>query len=413
MKKQILALSLGLMTIGAFAQKNELKAAEKAIKKGDLKTAKASLLSIDSMAETMEAKYKAKYYYLKGASYGKVDVKSAAEAYNKLFEVEKEMGKTKYTKLAQPKLTELVTYVSEKAISLYNNDKDFKNATKNFHLTYLLSPTDTIFLYNAAVSASQANEFEASLEYFQKLKEIGYTGVSTQYTAVDKTGKKDYFPNKTTRDISVKSGTHSSPLDEKSESKQADIIKRIGLVYVSLGKPELAIAALDEARKENPKDLNLILNQADMYIKLKRMDKFGELMAEAVELDPNNPVLFYNLGVVNGNQSKFEESIGYYKKAIELKPDYRDAYLNLGTVILNKRIAVQEEMNNNLDNNKKYEELEAKLKVIHNEALPYIKKADELKRDFDSVKNLLNIYDLLEKEAEGDILRPIYKKLRG
>ena len=37
----------------------------------------------------------------------------------------------------------------------------------------------------------------------------------------------------------------------------------------------------------------------------------------------------------------------------------------------------------------------------------------KLKRDFDSVKNLLNIYDLLEKEAEGDALRPIYKKLRG
>ena len=40
MKKQIIALSLGLMSIGTFAQKNELKAVEKAIKKSEKKIPK-------------------------------------------------------------------------------------------------------------------------------------------------------------------------------------------------------------------------------------------------------------------------------------------------------------------------------------------------------------------------------------
>jgi len=40
MKKQLLALSLGLMTMGMSAQKDELKAAEKALKKNDVATAK-------------------------------------------------------------------------------------------------------------------------------------------------------------------------------------------------------------------------------------------------------------------------------------------------------------------------------------------------------------------------------------
>ena len=70
-----------------------------------------------------------------------------------------------------------------------------------------------------------------------------------------------------------------------------------------------------------------------MYIKLERMDKFGELMIEAVELDPTNPVLFFNLGVVNANEDKIEAAIKFYKKAIELDPAYGDAYLNLGSYL--------------------------------------------------------------------------------
>ena len=78
------------------------------------------------------------------------------------------------------------------------------------------------------------------------------------------------------------------------------------------------------------------------------MDLFGELMEQATKMDPTNPTLFFNLGVVNYNQDKVEEAQGYYKKAIELDPTYRDAYLNLGLSILNKRVAIVEEMNKSL-----------------------------------------------------------------
>lgn len=410
MKKQILALSIGLISLGMFAQKNELKAVDKALRKNDVKTAKQTIESIDENA--VEDKYKAKYYFLKGSAYGKSNVKKAAEAYDKLFAVEKESGKAKYTKQAKPKLEALKKFVSEKAIQQYNVDKNYKQATKNFYLTYKLSPTDTIFLYNAAVSAGQAGEHDTSLEYFKKLQEIGYTGITTQYVATNKEGKEDIFPSKITRKIAVQTGSHTNPVDKKTESKQADIIKRIAYVYVNQGKPELAIAAIEEARKSNPKDLNLILNEADMYIKLKKMDKFEELMKEAVKLDPNNHILFFNLGIVNQRQNKSKEAIGFFKKAIELKPDYGEAYLSLSDAILAGEKAIVDEMNKNLNNFKKYEELEKKQKALYKEALPYLVKGDSIKRTFGSVRTLLNIYDILEMEKEADALRPIYKKMR-
>ncbi|MGK0324918.1 MAG: tetratricopeptide (TPR) repeat protein [Polaribacter sp.] len=415
MKNQILALSFGLMTIGIFAQKTELKAAEKAIKKSEFAAALTAVNSLDAMEASMEAKYKAKYYYLKGqALSGQDSYSESADAFNKLFAYEIEIGKDKYTKLAQPMLNSMIEKISNKAAKLYNDDKDYKGASENFYLTYSLYPADTTTLYNAAISASLAKEYDTSLMYYKELKEIGYTGIKTQYLAVNKeSGEEEDLGYKTQRDLMVKAGNYTTPTDKNSPSKQAEIVKSIGYIYVNQGKPELAIAALKEARKASPKDLNLLLNEAQMYVELKQMDKFGELMKEAIKLDPNDPNLFFNLGVVNANEKKNEEAIKYYKKAIELKPDYADAYMNLSAAILSGELAIVEEMNKNLSNFKKYDELEAKQKDLYKKALPYLEKADGIKRSIETVRSLLNIYDILEMTDKADALRSIYKEMRG
>ncbi len=413
MKNQLAALCFGFMTIGIFAQKDELKNAEKAIKGGDFKGALTIIESLDSMEETMEDKYKAQYYFLKGEAYGTRNVKKAAEAYNKLKDFEIKIGKQRYSKEAEPKLNELLMFVSKRAIDQYNSGNDYKGASENFYLTYQLSPKDTSFLYNAAISSSLAKDYTTSLEYYKKLQELGYTGIETVYYAVNKaTGTKDNLGTKQNRDTMVKLGQYSDPTTEVTKSKKADIIKNIAYIYVSEGKTEEAMTALQEARKSDPKDINLILNEAQLYIKLEKMDKFAKLMEEAIEIDPNNPTLFFNLGVVNQNEKKIDEAIGYYKKAIELKPDYADAYMNTAVAILSGEEAIVNEMNKNLSNNKKYEELEKKQKELYKSALPYIEKADELARTEDTVRSLMNIYDILEMTDKADKLRAIYKKMR-
>ncbi|WP_439127965.1 tetratricopeptide repeat protein [Polaribacter sp.] len=414
MKKQIITLSLGLMTVLAFGQKKQLRTAEKAIKKQQYAEALTTISSVDGMLADMDEKYKAKYYFLKGqALAGKKNFEEAAESFNTLFSYEKEIGRQRYTKDAQPMLNTMIQKVSERAINLYNKDQDFSEAAKNFALTYKLSPKDTAFLYNAALSASRAKELDASLKYFRTLKEVGYTGIETQYLATEKaTGKVANLGSKQQRDLMVKSGTYTNPENKVTDSKQAEIVKNIGYILVQQGKTEEAIVALQEARKANPKDVNLILNEAQLYIKLEKMDKFGALMKEAVQLDPTNPILFFNLGVVNANENKHEEAIKYYNKAIELDPKYGDAYMNLAVSMLAGEKEIVDEMNKNLSNFKKYDELQEKQKALYKKALPFIIKADNLKRTEGTVRSLLNIYDTLRMEKEADALRPIYKKMR-
>lgn len=413
MKKQVIALSLGLFTIGIFAQKNELKTAEKALKKNDYATALSAVSSIDSMEDSMDDKYKAKYYFLKAqALSGSDKTEEAAETFNKLFAFEKQIGKDKYTEDAKPMLNALVKKVSENAIALYNKDKDYKNAAQGFYLTYKLSPTDTSFLYNAAVSASLAKDYDASLKFYRKLQDLGYTGISTQYFAVNKeSGEKENLGSKENRDALVKFGQYINPTSEVSESKQADIIKNISYTLINQGKTEEAIVAIKEARKASPKDLNLLLNEAQLYIQLKQTAKFAALMEEAIELDPNNPTLFFNLGVVNQNENKTEQAIEFYKKAIELKPDYGDAYMNLAVAILSGEQQIVNEMNKNLSNFKKYDELEKKQKDLYRRALPYLEKADEIKRTQETVKSLTNMYDILLMTEKADALRAVLKKM--
>ncbi|WP_440122275.1 tetratricopeptide repeat protein [Tenacibaculum sp. Ill] len=412
MKNQILALSLGLMSLGAIAQKSELKAAEKAIKKQDFTTALTTLNAIEgSLMMNGEDKYKSKFYFLKGkALAAKKDYKKAGEALNALIA----MKENKYTDEAKPILNQMIQEVSKKAVDLYNNKKDYKAAAEDFYLTYVLSPTDTSFAYNAAVSATQAKDYDKAIEYYRELQKIGYTGVEKQYVATDKaTGKVESFGNdKARRDLMVKSGGYVKPDTKSSESKSATIVKNVALILKEQGKTDEAIAAFKDARASNPKDLNLILNEAQLYVDMGKMDKFGELMNEAVALDPENPTLYYNLGVVNFNEGRVDDAKKYYTKAVELKPDYADAYMNLAVVVLNKEKAIVEEMNKNLSNFKKYDELAAKQKEVYKEAIPFLEKADSLNRNVETVKTLMNLYEVLEMSDKASEYRELYKSMQ-
>ena len=414
MKKQIITLFLVLISIVAFAQKNELKAAKKAIKNKVFAEAITAISSAEALMGNMSGKNKAEFYFLKGQAFaGQKKYKVAAESFNKLISFEEEIGRKRYSSKALPMLGQLTKEVSEKALKLYNVEKDFSRATQLFYLTYKLSPKDTAFMYNAAVSATQAKEYDTAISYYKELEKIGYTGIVIEYFASNnKSGLEESFDSKALRDGGVKSGLYINPVDKSSESKSSTIVKNIALILKDQGKVDLAIKALSVAREANPNDINLLLAEAELYIKLDKMDKFGELMEEAVKMDPNNPALFFNLGVVNYNQNKKAEAEGYYRKAIELDPEYRDAHLNLAYSILNERVAIVEEMNESLSDFKKYDELEQKQRDVCSKALYHLEKADSIKRTLDTVKTLLNIYDTLEMDDKSKEFRAYYKEMK-
>ncbi|MBT8385403.1 MAG: tetratricopeptide repeat protein [Bacteroidia bacterium] len=419
MKKQFITLLAIFIGLSTYAQKDEIKAAEKALKSGDVATAKSSVDQAEGLIANADDKIKANFYFVKAKTYYDVAKKNpsldpnaydtAAKSFQKLISFEKEIGKNKYTEEAQPLLSALVGDVSQKGIKEYQ-DKNYTAATKSLYQTYDLSQKDTLFLEYAANAAYLDENYDTALDYFKRLKDMGYTGITTEYSATNiETGEVENFASKSQMDIMVKSNQYKDPKSEISESKRATVVKNIAYILVEKGEVENAITAVQEARKIAPGDINILLTEANLLLKLGKKEEFAALMKEAIKQDPNNPNLHFNVGVINQEQGNVEEAKNYYNKAIELDPNYADAYINLGALTLEKDKEYVEEMNKNLSNFSKYDAIKAKQKELYKEVLPFYEKAYTIKKkDIEIVRTLMSLYENLEMDDKFKEMKALW-----
>lgn len=416
MKKIIAIVLLAVTTTISFAQKNEIKALEKAIKSANFSDAKSAISSAEALIGNMDDKVKAKFYFLKAqALYGNgtgsdADIETAIKSLEDLKTLETSNGKPKYTEQANALITEMTNSFLAKANKAFT-DKDYTAAANGFETVYKLSPKDTLYLYYAAASSITSKDYDKALGYYEKLKELGYTGIKINYYATNiETQEEELFNDKTLRDFSVKAKTHNNPQNKKSESKKAEIVRNIALIYVSQGKDEKALTAMADARAENPDDVGLLMSEANVHLKMGNRDQFKALMEEATEKDPDNPELFYNLGVLAAEGGNREKSVEYYNRAIELNPEYVDAYNNLAVVILQGEAAIVDEMNNlgnTAADNRRYDELKEKRTELYNSAIPYLEKSLNFQAsNINAATTLMNIYSAL-----GEVSK--YKEMKA
>jgi len=177
-----------------------------------------------------------------------------------------------------------------------NGAKKYKMASEKLYLSYRLSPKDTSYLYYAASSAVNGGHYEDALTYYNKLQELGFDGSRILYKATKVENGEVVAMEKKQRDLMVKSGTYKDPIEEKEPSKKAEIVKNTALIYTQLGQDEKALEAYKTARLNNPKDVNLIVNQANLYFKLGDKDMFKNLMAESKKmLSLKKELVFWSL----------------------------------------------------------------------------------------------------------------------
>ncbi|SDQ91530.1 tetratricopeptide repeat protein [Flagellimonas zhangzhouensis] len=402
--KVLLVLALGVSVMG-FAQKDEIKEAEKALKKGDAAAAKASLESASSTIGSADERMQAQYYAVLGnANYDlakKGDASAfepAVEAFQKVVSIEEASGKEKYTGVAKEQMSAMTADLVNSAVE-DNNNKKFMEAAEKLYMSYKLSPMDTIYLYYAASSAVNAQEYEPALKYYNELKDIKYDGSSVSYTAVDVATGETVTMDKATRDLYVKAGTHKDPKEEVSPSKRPEIVKNIAMIYQQMGDNEKALAAYSDARAVDPNDVNLVLGEANLYYAMGDKDKFVELMGQASEMAPDNPDLLYNIGVINMEQGNLEAARDAYKKALAVDPGYINALLNLSTTYVNEGNGLIDEMNS-LGTSKadiaKYDELKNKKDDLFREGATVLEDALKSNPDNEGVlTQLKNIYGAL------------------
>jgi tetratricopeptide (TPR) repeat protein len=351
MKTKFILIAALLMTMVGLAQKNEIKNAEKALKSGNTAEAKTEIESVKGMIADQDEKVQAEYYYMRGRVFADLAKKGddtafeeAMTSFNKSIALEEASGKEKYSEESRQWLQSLTADLVNSAVD-DNNEKRFKEAAEKLYMSYKLSPKDTSYLYYAASSAVNGGHYEQALKYYNELKDIGYDGSGIVYKATNAQTGEVVEMDKLQRDIMIKSGDFKDPIDEKTPSKKAEIVKNMALIYTQIGQDDKALQAYKDARAQNPNDVNLLLNEANLHYKLGDKDKFKTLMAEAAAMAPDNPDLQYNIGVINMEQGNIPEARAAYKRALAINPGYVNAQLNLSTTYVNEGNGLIDEMN--------------------------------------------------------------------
>ena len=82
---------------------------------------------------------------------------------------------------------------------------------------------------------------------------------------------------------------------------------------------------------ENPAKSRLYTEEGSkQLLRYSDYKKAEETLTKAIKYDKNNFEAYYYRGCAKVNAMKYQEAIEDFLKAVELKPDYADAYFNLG-----------------------------------------------------------------------------------
>ena len=412
MKKLILILITISITHFSFSQKKELKTVEKLIKSNNYTEAINILESLNDLIDSADDKTRSKFYYLSGlADYQNGESSfenklSSIENFNNAKEIEEEGSKIYSTKIDDILTNLFNSFVNDSRSALEN--KDYELSYKSLEAAYNVSKRDTLYLYNAALVATEAKSYDVALNFYEKLIDLGYTGISINYYATEKeSGKEQVFQDMKSRDFSVDVlTTHISPRDEMAKSVEIDILRSIAAIYRTKEDFDNSLKFLEKAKSIDPLDINLILLESNIRWEMGEVDMYQSLITKALEIEPNNVDLIFNLGVVNADKGDHEKAVDYYNKAIAMDPTYTKAYLNAAALTLEKEGAIIEEMNSlgmsTADYNR-YDELKIERENLYRSAIPYLEKVYELENDnLNAARTLKNIFSALgDVESEN------------
>jgi tetratricopeptide (TPR) repeat protein len=244
----------------------------------------------------------------------------------------------------------------------------------------VLGIPDTLGMINAALAAERNKDFDNAKKYYQMCADNNYGNGAEMFTSM-------------IRVVNAKNG----------------------------GANEETLSVIEAGKNKFPKDYTLNVEEFNYWYSKGDNTKAQEALQKAVEADPTNHILHFNIGVVFDNMSAsshksnnhddafmfMDKSIESYKTAIEIKGDYGDAYFNLGALYYNQSIEVQS-LAQDL-NGEEYDSQVARAEQMMKDALPWLEKSHEISpKDVSTLTVLKSIFLNLSmndkyKEIDGKL----------
>ena len=394
--KLLMAGLLGLISTATLAQKGELNNAQTnydsyqvtAGQKMLAAKGKASLndakVSIDKASTNSKTAALPQTYALKAAIYASlavddsvqtasaVEFNTAADAFKqaKTLDVKKEN-----TKLNDHTSLMLAQYLLNKGVAEFQNKK-FDEAYKSFDNARQLAPTDTTTILNTAIAAINAKNYPAAIANYHYLLATGYSAKNKVY-------------------------------------------KDLPGIYLANKDTAGALKAIDTALIKYPSNPDLRKEEIEIALQTGKLNDLTGKLQAAISGDPKNKVLYYYSGLTyaqiadaaNANSAKakddatkktlyqtaledYSKATEFYKKALEIDPDYFEANYNLGYSLMRPAIDEYNAANKlPASKQKEYEGMIVKANAQFDLAKPYLQKAVDINpKSVDALNNLRNYY---------------------
>lgn len=365
-KLLILFVAMVLAVSGTFAQKTKVQTAWNYMNYDELDKARTN---IDEAVLNESTMGMAKAWYYRGLIYQKsykhpkfanLDpdaLKKAAESFNKAIELD---TKSEYKEDALKQKQLLGNQFYGLGVEEFNA-KQYDKALNAFEGVLSVSPMDTLAMLNSAFSAERSGNKTKAKDYYNQLISIKY--------------------------------------------KDPKIYVFLGNLYKSESDTAMALTTIQKGRQAFPADNALVIEELNIFLGSGKDKEALESLNVAILGDPNNSSLYFAQGTVFDKLDRKNEAAASYKKAIEIKPDYFDAYYNLGAMYFNEAAEMANKAND-LKSNAEYAKAKEKFDARFKEAMPYLEKALELQpTDQNTMVSLKQLYARLNETAKYDLLK--------
>lgn len=248
---------------------------------------------------------------------------------------------------------------------LYLQKKEYTNMNDAFNKVLATNPTQTVTYEGKSVPADRA------------INAIRLTTFADLYN----TGTANFNKAREVEDEATQQKLYQAAVENYKKAmevlpERVEPLRPLAAASLVLGDTLHAEQYLEDAITREPQNDTLMVIVADFYLQIGKLDKSEQLYLKAIEINPNYTDAYLALGQLQTMKKNWEKAVYYFEKSLEMNPDNPDVLFNIGISLYNAE---------------KYAE-----------AIPYLQKVVDLETDNEEVYEILAIsYIQAEKNQEA------------
>ena len=269
-------------------------------------------------------------------------------------------------------------------------------------------------LFNLAIDKYNAKDYTGALKYYNAIFDIIPLDAEDQLKRGNIT-KETILYNSFFASSKMKDNATSKKLLQQLidiNFNEPAIYIHMSNVYLEDKNTDKALEYLKLGRDMFEGDQSLINTEINLYIQLGRTSELIEKLGEAIALDSENDLLYFNRGTIYDQEGDFVNAEKDYKASLAINPDAFGTNYNLGALYFNAGVAINNKANDT-SNNKQFEKLKKESESSFAKALPFLEAAYELNgEDKNTLLSLKQLYYLSGDYKKSEEMKKQIEELK-